>query len=170
MGRKRRGTLPFSCPSIVPRFTGPAYWAPIFPGRAAAPGRGWGCEVAGRVPRYELCYSCRPCARSELSAPSLAGQVTNTVVSPHGEALMANFDRRRIPEERGQLIPPPRWPPTAVGAGDAPEPSRQPEVPGSQRRPFGYHILNSLLARVRSLLPEPERSWDPLWKPRRHAG
>ncbi len=49
-------------------------------------------------------------------------------------------------EERGQLAPPPRRPPTAVGAGTPPRPPRRPfgEITEPHHRPPAYYILRGL--------------------------
>ena len=60
---------------------------------------------------------------------------------------------------RGQLAPPPRWPPTALGAA-TPEPPREPrsELP-VPRRPFGYYVVQALF-RLKRQVSELLRSGD----------
>jgi hypothetical protein len=74
---------------------------------------------------------------------------------------------------KGQLTPPPRWPPTAVGAA-TPEPAPKPhrELPASAR-PFGYYVVKAvvrLTQQIAGLLVGGRRSRDPLRGFRGRAG
>ena len=49
-------------------------------------------------------------------------------------AVTATDEIQRITEERAQLAPPPRWPPTALGAGVLPPPPPRRRPPGTRRQ------------------------------------
>ena len=78
----------------------------------------------------------------------------------------AEFERQT--QEKGELVPPARRPPTAVGAGTPPRPPRpsrpSPSVPEPHRRPALFRALQAVRAALGALLDAADAAADAVTK------